>query len=135
MTPQEAAAALHGNEYTKEGSKELFAEMKAAGLVAVYAASDDLVELEGAIDDELDAYGGTTFHVDGNGLVKNDCAEGKKCPNWKPRGKPIEAIWCPEGEGEGSWGYRTEIPHATFDIMDEGELYCRGIVFALADAA
>ena len=135
MTPQEAAAALNGNEYTKEGSKELFAAMKAAGLVAVFAASDDLVELDGAIHDELDAYRGTTFHVDANGLVKNDCEADDKCPNWKPRGKKIEAIWRPEGEGEGSWGYRTEIPHATFDIMDEAELYCRGIVFALADAA
>ena len=32
-----------------------------------------------------------------------------------------------------AWTYMTDIPHATFDVMDDGELYCRGIVFALAD--
>lgn len=135
MTPQEAAAALNGNQYTKEGSKELWAAMKAAGLVAVFAASDDLVELEGAIHDEIGAYEGTTFFVDASGLVKNECERGDRCPNWTPRGKPVEAIWCPEGDGEGSWGFKTEIPHVTFDIMEDDDLFCRGLVFALKDAA
>lgn len=134
MTPQEAAARLHGNEYTKEGSKELWAQMKAAGLVAVFAASDDLVELRGAIHNELSAYEGATFFVEEKGLVENDCECGDGCPNWTQRGTPVKALWGPEGiEGDPSWAFATEIPHATFDIMDEGEFYCRGLVFALAD--
>ena len=32
-----------------------------------------------------------------------------------------------------SWSYLTDIPHKTFDIMEDGEIYCRGIVFSLDD--
>lgn len=136
MTPEQAAAALNGNEYTNEGSKGLFAQMKAAGLVAVFGASDDLVELRGAIDNEISAYEGTTFFVEERGLVENDCECGDNCPNWTQRGTSVKALWSPEAiEGNPSWAFATEIPHVAFDIMDEGELYCRGIVFKLADAA
>lgn len=34
-----------------------------------------------------------------------------------------------------SWIYQTDIPHATFEIVEGDDPYCRGIVFALADAA
>lgn len=45
----------------------------------------------------------------------------------------IEAVWCPD-EPDCSWAYKTDIPHVTFDVVEDGELYCRGIVFRLADA-
>lgn len=47
--------------------------------------------------------------------------------------KSIEALWCKE-DGY-SWTYKTEIPHATFEVVEDEEPYCRGIVFALADLA
>lgn len=134
MTPEEAAAKLNGGTYGDEGSDELFEQMKAAGLVAVFGGSDDLMEFRGAIDDEIGASGGGEAFVDANGLVKNECDEEDDCPNWKPRGKKIEAIWNP-GDPPVSWMYKTDIPHQTFDIMDEGEPFCRGIVFKLADCA
>ena len=43
----------------------------------------------------------------------------------------IEAIWC--AKGEPSWTYKTNIPHSTFLILEDGEPSCRGIVFALAE--
>lgn len=136
MTPAEAAAELNGTQYGKEGSKELFSRMKAAGLVAVFGGSDDLVELRGAIYDEVGAYEGTTFHVSGRGLVKNECDEGDQCPNWRQHGMPIEAIWAPDGESGGvSWAYKTDIPAVTFEVMEDGEVYCRGIVFRLEDCS
>ncbi|MFK0092863.1 hypothetical protein [Pseudomonas sp. NPDC090592] len=36
--------------------------------------------------------------------------------------KPIEAHWCKE-DGY-SWTYKTDIPDATFDVVDDGEPYC-----------
>lgn len=131
MITTEAAAALDGNQYGNEGSKELFAKMKASGLVAVFGGSDDLVELRGAIYDEVSAYNGTTFYVSSRGIVENKCDEGDSCPNWRQTGVPIEAIWCPNGEGNDgpSWAYKTAIPHAEFKIMGDGEVYCIGIVF------
>ncbi len=136
MTPEEAAAQLHGTEYGNEGPMELPARMKSEGLVAVYGASDDLVEFRGAIHDEVGAYNGTEVMMTPNGLLQNKCDEGDDCPNWTPDkhgAKIIKAIWCPEGDEKMSWAYETAIPHVTFDIMEDGEIYCRGIVFRLSD--
>ena len=46
----------------------------------------------------------------------------------------VKAVWAPEGENL-SWLYRTALPHATFQVNEDGEPYCRGIVFLLSDAA
>lgn len=37
------------------------------------------------------------------------------------------------GEEFGMFEFRTSIPHERFNIMEDGELYSSGIVFALAD--
>lgn len=134
MSPQELAALLTGREYpfypSKDGSA---AQAKAAGLVVVYGASDDLMEFAGAIDDELGAYDGTTAYLTSAGLLTSDCSDAA-CPYFaklKESAATIEALWC--AEDGYSWTYKTEIPHATFEIIEDGEPYCRGIVFSLAD--
>lgn len=132
MTRDEAAAALDGNEYRKEGSRELFVAMREAGLVAVYGASDDLMEFNGAIHDEVGCWGGGTAFLTSEGLLVNDC-DNDNCPHFdklKARAATIDAKW---GEGGFSWRYATDIPHSTFLIKEDGEDYCEGIVFALAD--
>ncbi len=48
-----------------------------------------------------------------------------------PGAMTIDALWCKEPGY--SWTFRTDIPHATFEVVEDGEPYCRGIVFALAD--
>lgn len=128
-----AAKKLDGGEYGKEGSPELFEDMKTAGLVAVFGASDDLMEFRGAIDDEVGAYDGGTAYLTPAGLLENDCAN-DRCPHFiraQKEAAKIEALWC-AGETV-SWTYETSIPHATFTINEDGEPYCVGIVFALAD--
>lgn len=142
MTPQELAARLHGREYGKEITKAEAAEAKAAGLVVVFGYSDDNVELRGAIDDEVGATDGATLRITPRGLLPEWPEDGMRSEDeaeayFERRAagfKTIEAIWCPPGEGK-SWAFRTEIPHATFDVMEDGEVFCTGIVFALADAA
>lgn len=132
MTRDEAAAALNENEYGSEGSPALWAQMKAAGLVAVYGASDDLMEFRGAMDDEVGAYDGTTALVTPEGLFEpcgDDC---KYSVAAQKSAVEIDALWC--AESGLSWSYETDIPHSTFEIMEDGAVYCRGIVFALADA-
>jgi len=132
MTPSEAAKRLDGGEYGKEGSKEVFAEMKAAGLVAVFGASDDLMEMRGAVYDEVGAYGGTQARFTSKGLLQNECDE-EDCPYFARVAEaavPVKAHWDRDGV---SWTYETVIPHETFVINEDGEPYCRGIVFALAD--
>lgn len=133
MTPAEAAAALNGNQYGKEGSKELFAAMKAASLVAVFGASDDLMEFRGAVDDELGCYNGGMAFFTKEGFLKNECDSDDRCPHFRrlaEKAATVVALW---DEGGFSWRYLTDIPHAKFVIKEDSENYCEGIVFALAD--
>lgn len=141
MTPSELAAILNGREYRIEISdrEEVLAE--AAGLVVVFGASDDLMEFRGAISDELGAYEGTTARVSPTGLIppwesvdKEDEDAAEAYFKAKLGGyREIEAEWDP-GDGY-SWTFKTDIPHSTFEIVEDGAPYCRGIVFKLSDAA
>ncbi len=134
MTKEEAAEALNGSEYGEEGSNELFAMMGEAGLVAVFGASDDLMEFRGAINDEVSAYGGATAYVNDRGLYRAHCDD-DRCPHEadiRKQCRTIGATWDSDGY---SWIYDTDILHDTFDVLEDGEKYARGIVFSLADAA
>lgn len=131
MNVKEAAAQLNGDEYNSEGSSELFAAMKSNRLVAVYGASDDLMEFRGAIHDEVGAYEGASAFVTSSGLLENECGN-DRCPHFaklQEAAFEIEALWC--DEDNISWTYRTSIPHETFLIKEDDETYCRGIVFSL----
>lgn len=142
ITPEAFAARLDGRQMGKEITKQEEAEAKAAGLVVVFGYSDDNVELRGAIDDEIGAYDGTTFDVTRHGLLpqweqfREDHEDEESFADYFKRKQEacsqIEALWCPAGE-DLSWAYRTAIPHATFNVMEDGEIFCRGIVFRLAD--
>jgi hypothetical protein len=132
MTKEKLAEKLNGRQYTKEISKEEESLAKENGLVVVFGASDDLMEFAGAIDDELGAYDGTTAYLDGLGLLENKCEE-SECPYFQAAceiASKIEAMWDEEGY---DWIYKTDIPHATFEIFDGTEKYCRGIVFKLSE--
>ena len=132
LTAYEAARQLDGSEYGEEGSRDLWARMKAAGLVAVFGASDDLTELRGAIDDEIGCYGGGPFWVTPNGLYEDCESRCVHARGTKGGAAKINAVW---DDGSGySWAYETGMPHAIFDVLEDGEPYCRGIVFALSDA-
>jgi len=129
ITAKELAAQLNGCEYGNESVPDA---AKESGLVAVFGASDDLMEFRGAIHDEIDCYDGGTAYLTSSGLLTNEC-EDENCPHFarmKKSAATIEAVW---GEGGYSWTYKTEIPHETFEVVEDSDKYCRGIVFALSD--
>lgn len=139
MTKEEAAGLLSGLEYPAREIDRHDAALKAAGLVAAYGQSDDLLEFAGAVRDEVDAYDGAEVRVDRQGviptydqLVEQDADESEMEAYFKRKGGgvAVEAIWN-SPDPRASWVIRTDAPHATFDIMEDGDLYCRGIVFAL----
>jgi len=132
MTKEQAAAALDKNEYRKEGSKELFEKMKAAGLVAVFGASDDLCEFRGAIYDEVGAYQGAEISITSKGLLKNECSN-DECPYHAKIEEDCAYIEVAWGIDQVPWTIRTDIPHETFIIFEDDNPFCIGIVFALAD--
>ena len=121
-----------GEEITKAEERQA----ADAGLVVAYGYSDDNVELRGAIDSEIGAWNGTTIHTTPDGVLEDpacDSAENCSCPYFtaaKKAAKAIEAVW---GAGGVSWTFKTDIPHETFNIYEDGELFCVGIVFSVED--
>lgn len=135
MTAKELAARLNGREYRSEMTLEEMSIAKESGLVVVFGASDELMEFHGAIDDEVSCYEGGKAYVSASGLWQDDygCGGDQRC-EFLERAReafiPIYALWDIEGY---SWIYDTEIPHEKFEIMEDGEKYCRGIVFTIDD--
>jgi len=125
MTIQEFAKMLDGNEYGDESWNE-DGRAKELGFVVVFGASDDLCELRGAIDGEVSCFEGSTIHFDGERLLEECECECSYYLLAKEKCKTIEVVW--NDHELPCWTYETDIPHATFDVMDEGEKYCRGIV-------
>lgn len=131
MTTKEIAAILDGMEYGQEIREQDLQYAKENRVVIVFGASDDLMEFRGAIEDEVDCYEGGGAYLDKNGLIVNKC-DNEDCPYFREKllHAQVMAIWdC----GGYSWMYTTEIPHETFVILEEGEKYCRGIVFLMED--
>ena len=135
MTISELANKLDGIEYPVRIPKEIAKEAKDHGWLIVYGASDDLIEFEGAFRDEAGVYNGGEVRFDKKGIIPPfDEVEHEpvSCREWIERidnSTVIEALWCEE-EGY-SWTYKLDKIHYTFEVMEDGEHYCRGIVFAI----
>lgn len=133
MTQKAIAELLNDRQYTEEISAEIKEALANTDIVVVFGASDDLMEFRGAIYDEVDCYDGGKAYLDSDGLLENKCDE-DDCPYFQEKKNSavvIEALWCLEEPY--SWTYKTDIPHTTFNIHKDDELYCRGIVFNLSD--
>ena len=136
LTAKELAARLYGRHYGCEITRTEEADAKAAGLIVMFGYSNDLVKVRGAIHVSARALEGTTIYLTPAGLVLNECAD-DDCPHYtraKNAAAAVKAVWCAPNAPD--WTFETDIPHATFDIIDpdDGLVCCRGIVFALADA-
>lgn len=129
MNAKEFAAMLNGREYRREITKAEEKEAKAAGLIVAFGASDDNLELRGAVDDEIGAYdgGAATIFTDTLEVSREDgCKEcRKRAPNFT-----IEAEWSPKVPA-ASWLITASVPFEPFDIMEDGSLFCRGAVITL----
>ena len=109
---------------------ELIKEAKEKGIVVVYGYSDDNLEFDGAIYDEAGCYDGGTAYLDGDKVFEECECDYCKKNNPKEKHKSITANWC---KGEWTWSYDTDIPHETFEMIDDGEKFCLGIVFYKKD--
>lgn len=140
MNREQMAALINGREYRSEITRAEEAQAKASGLIVIFGASDDLLEFRGVVHDEVSAYDGTTALLHAAGVMpewedfdeKDDEAMARAYFSLKPRAKPIRAAWDTEGY---SWVISADIPHATFEIVEDGEKYCQGIVIHVTDLA
>lgn len=135
FTAETFSKMIDGCEYRKELTEAQRQQAKENGLVVVYGASDDLMEFDGAIYDEMDCYGGGTACLNQEGLLKSPDCDCEECEYFQSYARQnyrtITSFWC-RGDGY-AWTYETDIPHATFEVWDNGERYCRGIVFSVDD--
>jgi hypothetical protein len=128
------AARITGREYGKEMTRADEAEAKALGLLVIFGASDDLLEFRGAFDDEVGASGGVTALIDSDGPLQSwetfisdepDEESTRKHLARKGGAKTVTADWDNDGY---SWVISSLVPHATFEIVEDEEKFCRGIV-------
>lgn len=144
MTSKELAELLNGRECRKETTPEIIQLAKENGLVIVYGYSDDNTVFEGAISEEIDCFEGGKIYFNNDGSNFTDVIGIAFLTYHKDKDEPeensIEAVWYDNEkvmhEGTGlyySWTFKTEIPHETFDIFDDGDPHCRGIVFSVND--
>lgn len=130
MDIKEFAKSISGKEYDfPQFTKGEIQTARENGFVIVYGCSDDLMEFEGAIQDEGGCFDGGKVFFNRDEVYQGYKKE--KYTNW------INAVWCSgetdEDGQEITWTYETEIPHETFMIYEYGEPYCRGIVFKIED--
>jgi hypothetical protein len=128
---KEIADMLNNLEYGEEIRDDILRYAKANKAVIVYGASDDLMEFRGAIEEEVSCFDGFTIHLYTTGILQNECYN-NDCPYFEREVLEakayITAVW---DKGEYSWTYNTNIPNETFEITEDGEKYCQGIVFYL----
>lgn len=135
MDVKELAAKLNGREYCREITDEEAKQAKEAGLVVVFGASDDLIEFRGAIRDEGEAPGDVLIDTKGVLPSWDSASESEESAQEyferKAKARTIEALFAKDPGY--TWIYKTDIPHETFEIVEDGEPYCRGIVFSIND--
>lgn len=131
MDSKQLAEKLNGREYGEETSPEEEKLARESGLVIVFGYSDDCCELRGAVDDELGSFdGGEIANLDKNGIIR-ECSDG--CDYYRKALQSSKVLSAKWQDGEYSWTFDIDVPYETFDIMEDGEKYCRGIVFSLDD--
>lgn len=96
------------------------------GLVVVYAASDDLVEIEGAMTQEIGAFNGVKLTASKTqGFFETAADE-----------SDIEFRWCDDNSGDSvcPWSVICNLPHRKFDIFDDEGYVCSvGVVLHIDD--
>lgn len=102
----------------------LVCEAQRLNYLVIFGVSDDLVEICGKHHYEFDAFRPTTLYVTKNRVYSAD-------ETHPATAKPIHVEYsAPTVQNPALWKFTTDIPHATFDVIEEGEsgIFCRGIV-------
>jgi hypothetical protein len=142
MTKEELAESLNGLEYGEDIPQDLLEAARDSALIIVYGRSDDIMEFDGAMYDESYVSGWDVVKFDRKGLIpewddieKDELQEVREYLERIDGEIPSEIKVMPEGNEGYFWSYETDIPHSTFEILEDGERYCRGIVFDLKDVS
>ena len=136
MTKEELAELLNGRQYRHEITDGEAEQANKDGLVVVFGASDDLIEIRGAITDEIDAYDSSFVSLYRSELKEYcDC----NCFYYKQAlalNKLIDIYHTGYFMGKDRfWEYSVDIPFSHFYIFEGSDPYCKGIIFDIKDIA
>ena len=145
VTKEQLAEMLNNAQYGEEVNSEIEALAKESGLVICFGYSDDNLELRGAIDDEISAYNGAEAYLY---IGKNNTPRvfSKSHSVYENLNKAliefgldfnvfknkVIAEWCPK-DLETSWRITATVPYASFNVYEDGDLFCVGCVIDVND--
>ncbi len=134
MTPDQAAKVLDGaRDAAKNVRVNSQAMLKANGLVAVFGASDDLMEFRGAVNEVKSLMLQRRHGIFHQSWAFTERLRRRSLSSFRTKHKEISRP-CARWDVDGfSWKYETAIPHAKFIVKEDDSYYCEGIVFALSD--
>lgn len=131
ITKEDLAKILNNRQYREEINNKEEMLAKENNLVVVFGASDDLIEFRGAFYEEFGAYTGADFYFNKEMTLVYDENEidffkvlKYKLPNH------IRADWSFD---DYSWFISANFPCSYFDVLEDDEKYCRGLIFSLDD--
>jgi hypothetical protein len=135
VTMQEFAKQLDGREYEFELTNEELATAAANKLVVIYGRSDDRVIVDGADSALYSEISIIYFNAKGAMVCEDDPDDVVRMAT-EPY---VKTGWMgPEYDDYDFFVFETNIPHATFDVMEnyaeeDGTVrkYCQAIVFSL----
>ena len=150
-TKEEFALRLHRNECSNLLPGECYNETKdndraiakENGFIVMYGQGDSDVIICGAAEGEFCTYEGSTIYTIDDRIIENEIlcdftleyshetlVKSLVKHGFVKTTKKINVIWS---KSEIQWKFETDIPHATFDIMEGSEIFCRGIVISQED--
>lgn len=109
MLIKDFVSKIDGFEYPANKLYQLSNEAKENGFLIIFGMSDDLLVMQGLINNEIDANNGTQVKV---GTI----------------GVNVNVIWAPQDKPNTSWEIKVDCPHETFNIMEDGDVYCIAVI-------
>lgn len=122
---EDIAQRLNGRPYGDEVPDDVGADAAEAGLLILFGRSDDLLELRGAVTDEMGQAASGLVLINHGGFVPTENLKGNFLEDESL--VAIHALW--NHDPHRSWVFHIEVPHAPFEIMEDGMPFCRGVVF------
>lgn len=145
---------INGIEYGTKIDNSIIDIAKNNNIVIIRGASDDLIDFEGAIYNELDCYSDNIEEIyiiphNGKYFAEYDTVEDLRFGSYDltnllqtflkeklEKSIKIQVAYCGVFNKDG-WGFQVETPkgykidYDTFDILEDGALYCRGLILDL----
>ncbi len=143
LTHAQVAQTLNGWEYPIRLSREEKTLYRENGIVVVHPYSDDGMKFNGAINDDVDCFGGGIGYVCREGVIDGvsedeindppDTVEDLLAMARLLKGSIVVTAVAGDSEDDPAWRYELPIPHSTFELMEDDEVMAVCAVFSIND--